>query len=92
MRANTYKAVKAALKLNGISCHRICGEFKVYVKGTIGQAYFTTDALDALETGLDMARRNGSLVGPDGTLIATLSRDAVVNASVRMQAAALATI
>jgi hypothetical protein len=51
----TLKAVKADLKAVGISIHKICGEYKVYPKGTIGQAYFTDDLADARGTGLLMA-------------------------------------
>lgn len=62
----TLKAVKAVLAINSISIHKIAGEYKVYPKGTIGQAYFTDDIMDALGTGLEMARSAGTLVGPDG--------------------------
>jgi hypothetical protein len=51
----TLKAVKAELKAVGISIHKICGEYKVYPKGTMGQAYFTDDLADARGTGLLMA-------------------------------------
>ena len=47
----TLKAVKAGLAARGISIHKIDGEYKVYPKGTIGQAYFTNDLTDALGTG-----------------------------------------
>jgi hypothetical protein len=53
---NTLKAGKAELKAIGISLHKISGEYKVYPKGTIGQAYFTDCLQDAVGTGKEMAR------------------------------------
>lgn len=52
----TLKAVKAELKTIAISIHKIDGEYKVYPKGTIDQAYFTDDLADARGTGLVMAQ------------------------------------
>lgn len=51
----TLKEVKATLATIGISIHKIDGEYKVYPKGTIGLAYFTTDLADALATGRAIA-------------------------------------
>jgi hypothetical protein len=51
----TLKAVKAELANHNISIHKIDGEYKVYPKGTIGQAYFTDSLADALGTGVLMA-------------------------------------
>ena len=53
---NTLKAGKAELKAVGISLHKMCGEYKVYPKGTIGQAYYTDCLQDAVATGREMAR------------------------------------
>lgn len=63
---STLKAVKAVLAINRVSIHKICGEYKVYPKGTIGQAYFTDDLFDALGTGLQIAKQQGTLTGPHG--------------------------
>jgi hypothetical protein len=86
MKHNTLKAVKAVLAINEISIHKICGEYKVYPKGgrwatMENSTYFTTDLMDAMQTGLDMARRAGTLRGPDGSLIVTRTNDAVAQAT-----------
>lgn len=83
----TFKAVKSVLNINGISIHKICGEYKVYVKpaitGRVADAYFTTDLLDAMGTGLEMARNAGTLVGPDGTPVVAKTNDATAQAAKR---------
>ena len=58
----TFKHVKEELAKLNISIYRICGEYKVYPKNTIGQAYFTDDLSDAYQTGLAIAQHllNGS--------------------------------
>jgi hypothetical protein len=78
---STLKAVTAVLKINEIRIVKQHGEYMVWPKGTTGQTYYTEDLMDAMQTGLDMARRAGTLRGPDGSLIVTRTNDAVAQAT-----------
>lgn len=80
----TFKAIQTVLGINGISIVKRDGEYNVRIKHSgAGEAYFTTDLMDALQTGLDISRRAGLLVGPDGTPIRSMIRDAVTVAAIQ---------